>query len=59
MKAKSQSLFEESRLHLKDSIELSLESLREYGRRYRALGHGLLWRQRLQRYGDIHRLGHP
>lgn len=35
MKAKSQSLFEESRLHLKDSIELSLESLREYGRRYR------------------------
>jgi DNA sulfur modification protein DndC len=34
MKARNLSLFEESRLHLRDSIELSLDSLREYGRRY-------------------------
>ena len=35
MKARKQSLFEESRLHLRDSIEFSLDSLREYGKRYR------------------------
>lgn len=34
MKAKQQSLFEGARLRLQDSIELSLDSLREYGRRY-------------------------
>lgn len=33
-KAKQQSLFEGARLRLQDSIELSLDSLREYGRRY-------------------------
>lgn len=35
MKARQASLFESERLQLEDAIELSLDSLREYGQRYR------------------------
>ncbi|MCP4424442.1 MAG: FAD synthetase, partial [Chloroflexi bacterium] len=35
MKARQASLFEDHRLRLQDAIDLSLDSLREYGRRYK------------------------
>lgn len=35
MKGRQYSLFEDERLRLQDAVELSLDSLREYGRRYR------------------------